>query len=121
MESDATPVDANIVSRVQSIMAGPLVDNFVGPNDFERARFPKQHQTANAHCGARTHPVLIADTGPRSHPDNANPTQLTTIDVAAACVDRELFRIPRYAGAGSRNGRAYHHWNPVNTFVSAIE
>eukprot|EP00965_Chrysotila_dentata_P038155 1268161-Pleurochrysis_carterae.AAC.1 len=101
MESDA--ILAN-VSKVESILVGSLVDNFVDPNDPECARFLKLHQSANAHRGARTHTVLIADTGPRSHPDNVNPTQLTTTDVAAARMDRVLSRIPRYAGAGSRNG-----------------
>eukprot|EP00965_Chrysotila_dentata_P058565 1942939-Pleurochrysis_carterae.AAC.1 len=67
---------------------------------------------------ARTHTVLIADTGPRSYADNAIPTQPTD---AGARVDRVLSRIPRYAGPGSRNGRAYFNWDPVNTFVSAIE
>eukprot|EP00965_Chrysotila_dentata_P057783 1916053-Pleurochrysis_carterae.AAC.1 len=68
MESNATPVD---VSRVESILVGSLVDNFVDPNDPERARFPQLHQLANAHREARTHTVLIADTGPGSYADNA--------------------------------------------------
>eukprot|EP00965_Chrysotila_dentata_P122687 4055258-Pleurochrysis_carterae.AAC.1 len=59
IESDATSVD---VSRVVSILFGSLVDNFVEPNDPERARFPKLHQPADAHRGIRTHTVLIADT-----------------------------------------------------------
>eukprot|EP00965_Chrysotila_dentata_P076466 2525127-Pleurochrysis_carterae.AAC.1 len=70
------------------------------------------------HREARTHTVLIADTRPRFYADNAISTRPTD---AAARVDRVLSRIPRYADAGSRNGRAYFHWNPVNTFVSAIE
>eukprot|EP00965_Chrysotila_dentata_P013246 437556-Pleurochrysis_carterae.AAC.1 len=61
------------------------------------------------HREARTHTVLIADNGSRSHPDHTSPTQLTTTDVAAARMDRVLSRIPRYAGASSRSGRAYFH------------
>eukprot|EP00965_Chrysotila_dentata_P179115 5914942-Pleurochrysis_carterae.AAC.1 len=61
MESDATPVD---VSRFESTLVGSPVDNFVDQNDPERARFPRLHQPANAHREARTHTVLIADTGP---------------------------------------------------------
>eukprot|EP00965_Chrysotila_dentata_P033570 1117996-Pleurochrysis_carterae.AAC.1 len=87
MESDATSVD---VSRVMSILTGSLVDSFVDPNDPKRACFPQLHQPANAHREARTHTVLIADTGPRSRPDNTNPTQFTTTDVATARVDRVL-------------------------------
>eukprot|EP00965_Chrysotila_dentata_P070511 2330572-Pleurochrysis_carterae.AAC.2 len=64
MDSDATPVD---VSRVVSILVGSLVV-FVDPNDPERARFQQLNQPANAHREARTHTVLIADTGPRSPP-----------------------------------------------------
>eukprot|EP00965_Chrysotila_dentata_P053796 1784606-Pleurochrysis_carterae.AAC.1 len=41
--------------------------------------------------------------------------------MATACVDKVLSRIPRYAGSGSRAGRAYFRWNPVNTFVSALD
>eukprot|EP00965_Chrysotila_dentata_P037843 1258265-Pleurochrysis_carterae.AAC.1 len=36
-------------------------------------------------------------------------------------VDRVLSRILRYAGAGSRRGRAYFNWNPATTLVSSIE
>eukprot|EP00965_Chrysotila_dentata_P101659 3356336-Pleurochrysis_carterae.AAC.2 len=79
------------------------------------------HQPANAHRKARTHYVLIADSGSRSYPDHTNPAHLAAADVPAARVDRLLSRIPRYAGAGSRRGRGYFHCNPVNTFVSAIE
>eukprot|EP00965_Chrysotila_dentata_P033350 1110305-Pleurochrysis_carterae.AAC.1 len=61
MESDATPVD---VSRFERILVGSLVENFVDPNDPERVRFPRLHQPAHAHREARTHTVLIADTGP---------------------------------------------------------
>eukprot|EP00965_Chrysotila_dentata_P132941 4395734-Pleurochrysis_carterae.AAC.1 len=52
------------------------------------------------HRKARTHTVLIADTGPRSYADNATPTHPTD---AAARVDRVLSRIPRYAGTGGRS------------------
>eukprot|EP00965_Chrysotila_dentata_P038380 1275371-Pleurochrysis_carterae.AAC.1 len=41
--------------------------------------------------------------------------------MATARVDKVLSRIPRYAGAGKRSGRAYFHWHPANVFVSAIE
>eukprot|EP00965_Chrysotila_dentata_P047783 1585033-Pleurochrysis_carterae.AAC.1 len=118
MESDATSVD---VSRVVSILGGSLLDGFSDLNDPDRARFPQLHQPANTHREARTHTVLIADTGSRSYPDHANPAHLTAADVPAAREDRVFSRIPRYAGAGSRSGRAYFHWNPVNNFVSAIE
>eukprot|EP00965_Chrysotila_dentata_P061903 2051012-Pleurochrysis_carterae.AAC.1 len=73
------------------------------------------------HREARAHTILIADTGARSYSDNASPAQLTATGMAPARVDKVLSRIPRYAGSGSRAGRAYFHWNPVNTFVSAIE
>eukprot|EP00965_Chrysotila_dentata_P059260 1967233-Pleurochrysis_carterae.AAC.1 len=59
MESDATPVDVN---RIESILAGLMLDDYGDPSDPERARFPKLHQPADAHHGARTHTVLIADT-----------------------------------------------------------
>eukprot|EP00965_Chrysotila_dentata_P146807 4847311-Pleurochrysis_carterae.AAC.1 len=114
MESDASSVD---VSMVVSVWAGLLVDGFVCPNGPCRARFPQLHQLADAHREARKHTVLIADTSSRSYPDLTNPTQLTSTDVAAVLVDRELSRIPRYAGAGSRSGRAYFHLNIVTTFV----
>eukprot|EP00965_Chrysotila_dentata_P114365 3779981-Pleurochrysis_carterae.AAC.1 len=94
------------------------MDRFSDPTDTVRARFPQLHQPANMHREARTHTILIADTGPRSYADNATPAQLTDV---AARVDRVLSRVPRYPGAGSRGGRAYFHWNPANTFVSAIE
>eukprot|EP00965_Chrysotila_dentata_P239111 6202900-Pleurochrysis_carterae.AAC.1 len=93
MELDATSVD---VSRVVSILAGSLVGGFVDPNDPNRAHLWTQtqmRQPANAHREACMHTVLIADTGPRSQPDNTNLTQLTTTDVAAARVDRVLLRI----------------------------
>eukprot|EP00965_Chrysotila_dentata_P144248 4763929-Pleurochrysis_carterae.AAC.1 len=70
------------------------------------------------HREARTHTILIANTGPRSYADNVTAAQLTDV---AARVDRVLSRVPRYPGAGSRGGRAYFHWNPANTFVSAID
>eukprot|EP00965_Chrysotila_dentata_P029655 986068-Pleurochrysis_carterae.AAC.2 len=103
MELDATLLD---VSRVADILAGSLM----------HAAPP-----ANPHRKARTPAVLIADIGSRSYPDQANPTQFASADVAAARVDRVLSRIPHYAGAGSRSGRAYFHLNRANTFVSAIE
>eukprot|EP00965_Chrysotila_dentata_P009163 298217-Pleurochrysis_carterae.AAC.1 len=46
MESDATPVDVN---RVVSILVGSLVDNFVDPNDPERARFPPLRTSLPTH------------------------------------------------------------------------
>eukprot|EP00965_Chrysotila_dentata_P122013 4033087-Pleurochrysis_carterae.AAC.1 len=61
MESDANVVD---VSRRVETLVGSLMDGFVDLNDPERARFPRLHQPANAHREARTHTVLIADTGP---------------------------------------------------------
>eukprot|EP00965_Chrysotila_dentata_P255079 6212093-Pleurochrysis_carterae.AAC.2 len=79
------------------------------------------HQPANAHCEARTHTILIADTGSCSYPDHASPAHLAAAELPAARVDCVLSRIPRYAGAGHRSGREYFHWNPVNTFVLAIE
>eukprot|EP00965_Chrysotila_dentata_P178768 5903362-Pleurochrysis_carterae.AAC.1 len=118
MESDAASLD---VHRVVEFFAGSLMDGFSDPNDFGRARLPQLHQPANAHREAHTYTVLIADTGSRSYPDHANPAHLTAADVPAARVDLVLSRIPRYAGADSRSGRAYFYWNPVNTFVSAIE
>eukprot|EP00965_Chrysotila_dentata_P141125 4664533-Pleurochrysis_carterae.AAC.2 len=114
IESDAIAVD---VSRVVSILTGSLMDDFSDPNDPCCARFPQLHQPANMDREARTHIVLIADIGPRSHLDHTNPTQLTSTDVAAARVDRVLSRIPRYAGASSRSGRAYFNWNLFTTFV----
>eukprot|EP00965_Chrysotila_dentata_P072480 2394546-Pleurochrysis_carterae.AAC.1 len=96
------------------------MDGFSDPNDPNRARFPQSHQPAHSHREARTHIVFIADTGPRSHPDHANPVQITFSDVRAARVDRVLSRIPRYARAGSRSGRAYFRWNPATTLVSSI-
>eukprot|EP00965_Chrysotila_dentata_P123164 4071372-Pleurochrysis_carterae.AAC.1 len=41
--------------------------------------------------------------------------------MAPALVDRVLSRFPRYAGSGSRNGRAYFHSNPATTFISSVE
>eukprot|EP00965_Chrysotila_dentata_P259966 6213742-Pleurochrysis_carterae.AAC.1 len=55
------------------------------------------HRLANSHREARTHTVLIADTGPRSQPDHTNPAQLTWLDMRAVRVDRVLSWIPRYA------------------------
>eukprot|EP00965_Chrysotila_dentata_P229535 6197242-Pleurochrysis_carterae.AAC.3 len=77
-------------------------------------------QYTNVHREARTHTVLIADTYARSHPDNANPSQLTSAEVPAARVDCVHSRIPLYAGAGSRNGRAYFHWKPATTYISSV-
>eukprot|EP00965_Chrysotila_dentata_P149562 4939068-Pleurochrysis_carterae.AAC.1 len=97
MESDVSVLD---VSRTVEILLGSLIDGFSDPNDQNRARFPQLHQLANSHREARTHTILIADTGgPRSHPDHANPAQITALDVRVARVDRVLSRIPRYAGA----------------------
>eukprot|EP00965_Chrysotila_dentata_P016907 560780-Pleurochrysis_carterae.AAC.1 len=119
MESDVSTLD---VKRAVEILVGSLIDGFSDPNDPNRARFPQLHQLANSYREARTHTVLvIANTGPRSHPDHTNPAQLTGSDVRAARVDRVLSRIPRYAGAGNRSGRAYFHWNPATTFVSTVE
>eukprot|EP00965_Chrysotila_dentata_P254802 6211992-Pleurochrysis_carterae.AAC.3 len=118
MESDAISLD---VSRTVEMLVGSLMDGFGDPTDPCRARFPQLHQPANVHREARTHIVLIADTGARSYPDNANPSQLTSADMAAARVDCVLSRIPRYAGAGSRNARAYFHCNPTTIFISSIE
>eukprot|EP00965_Chrysotila_dentata_P055401 1838166-Pleurochrysis_carterae.AAC.1 len=61
------------------------MDRFSDPTDTVRARFPQLHQPANMHREARTHTILIADTGPRSYADNATPAQLTDV---AARVDR---------------------------------
>eukprot|EP00965_Chrysotila_dentata_P053159 1764085-Pleurochrysis_carterae.AAC.1 len=99
MESDASVVN---VSRTVETLVGSLMDGFSDPTDRVRARFPQLHQPANAHREARTHTVLIADTGPRSYADNAISTRPTD---AGARVDRVLALIPRYAGAGSRSGR----------------
>eukprot|EP00965_Chrysotila_dentata_P240227 6203595-Pleurochrysis_carterae.AAC.1 len=119
MESDATSLD---VSRTVQMLVGSLMYGFGDPTDPCRARFPQLHQTANVHREARPHTVLIADTGARSYPDNyANPSQLTSADMAAAEVDHVLSRIPCYAGAGSRNGLAYFHWSPTTTFISSVE
>eukprot|EP00965_Chrysotila_dentata_P172596 5695534-Pleurochrysis_carterae.AAC.1 len=96
MESDVSVLDVN---KTIEILVGSLIDGFSDPNDSNRARFPQRHQPANSHREARTHTILIADTGPRSHPDHANPAQTTSSDVRAARVDRVLSRIPRYAGA----------------------
>eukprot|EP00965_Chrysotila_dentata_P126729 4191129-Pleurochrysis_carterae.AAC.1 len=61
MESDANVVD---VSRTVETLVGSLMDRFCYPTDTVRARFPQLHQSANMHREARTHTVLIADTGP---------------------------------------------------------
>eukprot|EP00965_Chrysotila_dentata_P039074 1299461-Pleurochrysis_carterae.AAC.1 len=114
MESDVSALDVN---RAVEILVGSLMDGFCDPNDPNRARFPQLHEPANSHREARTHTVLIAHTGPRSHPDYANPAQITSSDVRVARVDRVLSLFPRYAGAGSRSGRAYFHWNPATTLV----
>eukprot|EP00965_Chrysotila_dentata_P151491 5006195-Pleurochrysis_carterae.AAC.1 len=115
IESNATSLHG---SRTVEMLVGSLMDGFGNPTDPCRARFPQLHQPANVHREARTHTVLIADTGARSYPDNANLSQLTSADMAATRVDCVLSRIPRYAGAGSRNCRAYFHWNPATTFIS---
>eukprot|EP00965_Chrysotila_dentata_P010753 349672-Pleurochrysis_carterae.AAC.1 len=64
-------------------------------------------QPANAHREARTHTVLIANTGFCSYPYHTKPTHIAAADVALARVDRVLSVIPRYTGAGSHGGRAY--------------
>eukprot|EP00965_Chrysotila_dentata_P187429 6172128-Pleurochrysis_carterae.AAC.3 len=69
-------------------------------------------------CTPSSSPTLALN---RCYPRHTIPAQLALADVAAARVDRVLSRIPRHAGAGSRSGRAHFHWNPANTFVSAIE
>eukprot|EP00965_Chrysotila_dentata_P132714 4388310-Pleurochrysis_carterae.AAC.1 len=75
MEWDANVVD---VSRTVETLVGLLMDRFCNPTDTVRTRFPQLHQPANMHHGARTHTVLIADTGPaRSYTDNAIPTRPT--------------------------------------------
>eukprot|EP00965_Chrysotila_dentata_P057039 1892197-Pleurochrysis_carterae.AAC.1 len=93
MESDVSTLNVN---KAVEILVGSLVDGFSDPNDPNRARFPQLHQPSNSHREARTHTILIADTGPRSHPDHTNPAQLTWLDVRAARVNRVLSRIPRY-------------------------
>eukprot|EP00965_Chrysotila_dentata_P225444 6194762-Pleurochrysis_carterae.AAC.1 len=106
MESDVSTLDLN---RAVEILVKSLMDpGFSDPNDPNRARFPQLHQPANSHRDSRTDTVPIADTGPRSHPDHANPAQITSSDVRAALVDRVLSQIPCYAGAGT-------------TLVSSIE
>eukprot|EP00965_Chrysotila_dentata_P007963 259776-Pleurochrysis_carterae.AAC.1 len=54
MESDAIPVDVNMV---ESILVGSLMDKFSDPADPVRARFPQLRQHANMHREARTHTV----------------------------------------------------------------
>eukprot|EP00965_Chrysotila_dentata_P111887 3700370-Pleurochrysis_carterae.AAC.1 len=85
MEAEVSAVDVN---RAVEVLVGSLIDGFSDPNDPNRACFPQLHQPANSHLEARTHTVLIADTGPRSYPDHANPTQITSADMQAARVDR---------------------------------
>eukprot|EP00965_Chrysotila_dentata_P123874 4094227-Pleurochrysis_carterae.AAC.5 len=82
MESDATSVD---VSRVVSFLTGSLMEGFSDPNDPCRARFPQLHQPANMHLEARTNTVLIADTGPRSHPDYTNATHTAHFNRRCRC------------------------------------
>eukprot|EP00965_Chrysotila_dentata_P033654 1120442-Pleurochrysis_carterae.AAC.1 len=77
MESDVSVMD---VSRTVDILVGILIDGFSDPNDPNRARSPQLHQPGNSHREARTHTILIADTGCRSHPDHANPVQITASD-----------------------------------------
>eukprot|EP00965_Chrysotila_dentata_P123068 4067915-Pleurochrysis_carterae.AAC.1 len=80
MESDANVVD---VSRTEETLAGSLMDKFSDPTDPIRARFQHLHQPANMHYEARTHTVLIADTGPRFYADNATPTYPTDASARA--------------------------------------
>eukprot|EP00965_Chrysotila_dentata_P035230 1171801-Pleurochrysis_carterae.AAC.1 len=77
MEAEALAVDIN---RAVEILEGSLIDGFSDQNDPNRARFPQLHQLANSHQEARTHTILIANTGRRSHPDHANPVQITSSD-----------------------------------------
>eukprot|EP00965_Chrysotila_dentata_P067938 2247277-Pleurochrysis_carterae.AAC.1 len=60
------------------------MDGFDDPNDPTRARFPQLHQPANMRREARTHTILIADTGAQSYADNARPAQLTATSMATA-------------------------------------
>eukprot|EP00965_Chrysotila_dentata_P169397 5593864-Pleurochrysis_carterae.AAC.5 len=94
MESDATSLDGTMTAEM---LVGSLMDDFSDLTDPCRARFPQLHQPTNVHREARTHTILIADTGMRSYPDNASPSQLTSADdmAAAARVNRVLSRIPR--------------------------
>eukprot|EP00965_Chrysotila_dentata_P001448 47353-Pleurochrysis_carterae.AAC.1 len=77
MEAEVSTVDIN---RAVEILVGSLIDGFSDPNALNRARFPQLHQPANSHREARTHTILIVDTGSRSHPDHANPVQITSSD-----------------------------------------
>eukprot|EP00965_Chrysotila_dentata_P114474 3783438-Pleurochrysis_carterae.AAC.1 len=87
MESDVSLLDVNWTVE---ILVGSLIDGFSDPNDPNCARFPQLHQPTNSHREARTHTILIADTGPRSYPDHANPAQITSSDERDARVDRVL-------------------------------
>eukprot|EP00965_Chrysotila_dentata_P017784 591684-Pleurochrysis_carterae.AAC.1 len=115
VEVDASVVD---VSRTVETLVASLMDGFDGPNDPTRARFPQLHQHANMHREARTHTILIADTGARSYADSASPAQLTATSIASARVDKSCrtsvlplepgqylrisFRRPTHRHAGSR-------------------
>eukprot|EP00965_Chrysotila_dentata_P190072 6173667-Pleurochrysis_carterae.AAC.3 len=84
MESN---VSALGVSRTLEVFVGVLMHTLSDPNDINRARFLQLHQAATSHREARTYTVFIVDTGPRSHPDQTNPAQITWSDVRAARVD----------------------------------
>eukprot|EP00965_Chrysotila_dentata_P074737 2469552-Pleurochrysis_carterae.AAC.1 len=81
MEAEVSAVDVN---RAVEILVGSLIDGSSDPNDPNRARFPQLHQFANSYREARTHTILIDDTGPRFHPDHAYSAQITSADVRAA-------------------------------------
>eukprot|EP00965_Chrysotila_dentata_P116251 3842789-Pleurochrysis_carterae.AAC.1 len=85
MDVEASVVD---VSRTVETLVASVMDGFQDPNDPARARFPQLHQPANMHREARTHTILVADTGARSYADNVNPAQLTASSTATARMDK---------------------------------